>query len=267
MDDLFFITSKLFWNLFNPIQILLVLFVFGLLLCFTRWRGIGLKMTLLSGLIVLLFGVFPVGEWLIVPLERRFSLDKLPYQIEGIVLLGGAINIEKSQVANEIVWYKESTRYIEALALMQHYPDVPVIFTGFSSSLFPGKLSEVDFARHFFEEMEENKRIVYEGRARNTYENAIYSKELALGRLHKPWLLVTSAIHIPRSVGIFRKAGWNVIPAPVDYISDERFRFEPMWFSIDRLYKVNRGVKQWIGLFVYYLTDKIDEIFPFPERK
>ena len=61
------------------------------------------------------------------------------------------------------------------------------------------------------------RRILVETRSRNTYENAVYSKELAQPQPGQIWLLVTSANHMPRAVGCFRAVGFDVIPYPVDY--------------------------------------------------
>lgn len=60
-------------------------------------------------------------------------------------------------------------------------------------------------------------RIVFEDRSRNTAENAQLSKKKMNPTAGENWLLVTSAFHMPRAVGSFRKVGWPVIPYPVDY--------------------------------------------------
>ena len=56
-----------------------------------------------------------------------------------------------------------------------------------------------------------------ERRSRNTQENAEFSKALVAPKEGERWLLVTSAFHMPRSVGLFRKAGFAVEPYPVDW--------------------------------------------------
>ena len=57
-------------------------------------------------------------------------------------------------------------------------------------------------------------RLIFEDRARNTYENALLAKALAAPEPGERWLLVTSASHMPRAVGAFRQVGWPVLPTP-----------------------------------------------------
>ena len=76
------------------------------------------------------------------------------------------------------------------------------------------------------------------------------------------WLLVTSAFHMPRSVGIYRKQGWNVIPYPVDHYSTTEIglKLDPkLWRNLRDL---NTAMREWIGLVVYYLTGKTDQLLP-----
>ena len=56
-----------------------------------------------------------------------------------------------------------------------------------------------------------------ERRSRNTQENVEFSKAMVAPKSGERWLLVTSAFHMPRSVGLFRKAGFAVEPYPVDW--------------------------------------------------
>ena len=58
----------------------------------------------------------------------------------------------------------------------------------------------------------EEGRVIYEDRSRNTTENAEFSRDIARPRPEETWLLITSAFHMPRAVGCFRRVGWNVVP-------------------------------------------------------
>ena len=105
-------------------------------------------------------------------------------------------------------------------------------------------------------------RVTFEGRSRNTYENTTCSKALVQPAPGETWILVTTAWHMPRSVGVFRKAGWSIMPYPVDH-----------WTSPGRLLRIDLdlaghlrdltyGVKEWIGLLAYYITGKTTALFP-----
>ena len=109
-------------------------------------------------------------------------------------------------------------------------------------------------------------RILAEDRARNTEENARFSLELAKPQPGATWLLVTSAAHMPRSVGLFRKAGFDVIPWPTDYFTaDAPVPSLDLGSAVENIEIMNAALREWAGLTAYYLTGKIDEWFPGPE--
>jgi len=112
----------------------------------------------------------------------------------------------------------------------------------------------------------ERDRLLLERRARNTQENAEFSKALALPKPGERWLLVTSAQHMPRSVGAFRKVGFAVEPYPVDNW------IEPEWSELLTLNSTflqgvavaDAGVREWMGLLAYRLTGRTTELLPSP---
>ena len=108
-------------------------------------------------------------------------------------------------------------------------------------------------------------RILLEQRARNTVENAAYSKAMAQPKPGERWLLVTSAFHMPRSIGVFRQAGFAVEAFPVDWRtrgSEDVLR--PFATMGDGLRRTDTAVREWVGLAVYWLSGKSSELFPRP---
>jgi len=105
-------------------------------------------------------------------------------------------------------------------------------------------------------------RLIIEDRSRNTYENAVFSKQQAAQDGN--WVLVTSAIHLPRAVGVFRQAGWKVIPWPSNYLTggDEDWANEDI--PVLRLYRLSRTFHEWIGLIYYRWRGWSDSLFPMP---
>jgi uncharacterized SAM-binding protein YcdF (DUF218 family) len=106
---------------------------------------------------------------------------------------------------------------------------------------------------------------MFEAKSRNTFENAVFTRDLVKPKAGETWLLVTSAWHMPRSVGIFRRAGFPVIPYPVAYrtFGDERdFRMSVP--TLDKLSALELGVREWIGLLAYWLSGKTNALFPGP---
>ena len=108
-------------------------------------------------------------------------------------------------------------------------------------------------------------QVVYEENSRNTYENAHFTRELVQPKPGEKWLLVTSAAHMPRSVGLFRKAGFEVIPYPVAFKSTGK---EGQWYvprsAATALGNMEAAVHEYVGLWVYHLTGRIDNLFPAP---
>lgn len=210
-----------------------------------------------------------MGDYLISPLEQRFSAPKkLPEKIDGILILGGGEDLKRSLSSGRAELGLGGDRYIGVKELANHYPNAPVIFTGGSGLIsIQGQNKEANLANRLLTTLGiPATQIILESDSRNTYENFKNVKPL-LPDPKGDYVLVTSAYHMPRSVGIARKVGIHVIPYPVDYRanSDELRRFDIDFF--DHLKSLESAWREWIGLTVYALTDKTSEWFPAPEKK
>ena len=103
-----------------------------------------------------------------------------------------------------------------------------------------------------------------EARSRNTYENALYSRQLLAEAGLDEILLVTSAMHMPRSVPLFEQQGLRVIPAPTDYLVSDA-EWQHLWRggvastvinllpNVEYLTYTTRAMKEYMGLVVYGL--------------
>ena len=109
------------------------------------------------------------------------------------------------------------------------------------------------------------ERIATETKSRNTDENARFSAEILRPTPDQNWLLVTSAFHMPRSMGLFRKAGFHVTAYPVDYrnFGDAR-DWSPWVFRLTELSLSDLAIHEWLGLASYRASGKIDALFPAP---
>jgi len=108
-------------------------------------------------------------------------------------------------------------------------------------------------------------RVVTEDRSRNTWENAVFSRRIAMPKLGERWLLVTSAYHMPRAVGVFQKAGFVVEAYPVDWRTrGTRDLLRPSATVGDGLRRTDTAVREWSGLLIYWLSGKSSELFPGP---
>jgi uncharacterized SAM-binding protein YcdF (DUF218 family) len=108
-------------------------------------------------------------------------------------------------------------------------------------------------------------RVLLEDRSRNTVENAVFSKAMAQPKPGERWLLVTSAFHLPRAMGIFRKAGFEVEAYPVDWRTrgwEDALR--PFPTMGEGLRRADIAVREWVGLLMYWLTGQSTGLFPGP---
>ena len=103
-----------------------------------------------------------------------------------------------------------------------------------------------------------------ETRSRNTEENAVFTKELVQPKPGERWLLVTSAQHMPRAIGCFRRAGFPVEAYPVDWHTRRALRLAPMETLSGGLGRLDNAVHEWIGLVSYWLTGRTSELLPGP---
>ena len=111
----------------------------------------------------------------------------------------------------------------------------------------------------------DRERVTMERQSRTTFENAVYSRELIKPNSNERWLLVTAALHMPRAIGCFRRVGFMVEAYPIQYTTGHRSRLQPAFgLGSNALTRLDAAMKEWIGLVVYRLTGKTNQLFPAP---
>jgi uncharacterized SAM-binding protein YcdF (DUF218 family) len=263
---LLFFASKILWQFATPSTLLLLLALIGLLLQFRRCRTASLICISTSLGILTLTAIFPVGAWMLAPLENRFPpVRTLPQDVTGIIVLGGAVDTDLSAARGMPSLNGDAERMTSLVYLARQYPNARLAFTGGNGALIHGSTTEADVARTLFTELGvDQSRIVYEGRSRNTYENVILLKALVQPQPGQRWLLITSAWHMPRAVGLFRHAGWPVLPYPVAYKTAGLLVDLHDGFP-GRLQKLDAAAHEWAGLLVYWLLGHTSALFPGPQ--
>ncbi len=266
---MFFIVSKLTGFLAYPSNWIFLLAMAGVAMMATRFARAGRVCAIAAVLLLGLFGYSPLGNWLIAPLERRFP----PWSgggndPTGIIVLGGAISPDVS-AAHGAPALNEAAERVTAIAdLARRFPKARIVYSGGNASLVPGGSEEAPFALGLFESFGiARERILLESRARNTAENALFTKALAAPQAGERWLLVTSAAHMPRAVGVFRQAGFAVEAYPVDWRTLGPSDLSPFFTKLsDGLGRSDAALHEWIGLAAYRITGKTAEFFPRPAR-
>ena len=262
---MFFYLSKLFWMVAHPLNLIGLLVLAGMVLTLLRFRRLGLLFSF-AGFLVLAAGAWSsLGAMLLHPLEDRFARpDPAPPTIAGIIVLGGGFEGAINLARGGYELNASGDRFVEAAILARRYPGVRIVVTGGTGTLLLDGEGDGDTAPRLLTALGvAPERLVLESRSRNTHENALLTRELVRPQPGETWLLVTSAFHMPRSVGLFRNAGFEVVPWPVDYqtAGNETWGFAQD-NVMDSLRNLSLAIREWIGLAAYRATGRLDEILP-----
>jgi uncharacterized SAM-binding protein YcdF (DUF218 family) len=263
-----YLFSKAFWLVAQPGNLLVALLAIGALLLFTGWRGFGRFLIVLVALVSVVIALVPVGRWALEPLEDRFPpLTSLPAKVDGIVMLGGAVSTVLSEARGQPQVNEHAERFIAFADLARRYPNAKLVFTGGGPVLRGGTYREADASREVMAWLGMDvSRVIFERESRNTYENVVNAKAMVHPAPGEIWLLVTSAFHMPRAVGIFRAQGWPVLPDPVDYLTGGG-PDDPA-ASADYLQNLGQSslaLKEWLGLLANHWLGHSDSLFPAPQ--
>jgi uncharacterized SAM-binding protein YcdF (DUF218 family) len=266
LNDALFYLSKAFWAVARPNTLALVLAVLGMVLL---WRGRrwGRWPALLGLGWFVAIAATPLATWLTWPLEDRFARPaQPPTRVDGVVVLGGAVDVELTAARGLPALNGAAERMTEAVALSRRYPQARILFTGGAPNPLGGELTESGAARLIFEGLGlSGPRVLYETTARNTHENAVASLAMARPQPGETWLLITSASHMPRSMGVFRRAGWtNILAWPVNYSTGTTSlsAFDTPFGQ--RLSQAEWALREYTGLVAYRLLGRTDALFPAP---
>jgi uncharacterized SAM-binding protein YcdF (DUF218 family) len=261
---MFFILSKTVAFLFLPSNLLILLGIAGVVLMATRRKRAGACMAAASLVLLATAGFLPVGGFLIHALESRFpSWDASRGAPDGIIVLGGAIASELSREHGEPVVGGDGSRIFAMAKLARAYPSARIIYSGGDASLLGNQPPEADFVYPLLDNFGIPKsRVTLETRSRNTAENAAYVKDLINPKAGERWLLVTSAQHMPRAIGCFRKVGFSVEAYPVGWITGRTADLVWSRSLSNGLGRLDAAAYEWLGLISYWATGKTTELLP-----
>jgi uncharacterized SAM-binding protein YcdF (DUF218 family) len=256
-----FILSKLFGFFVSPTNLALVCLMAGLGLAALRFARLSRLLVVFAAVMLVICAATPVPRWVAGVLEERFPLPARsdPRPVAGIVVLGGAIGETRGQTT----FTRAASRMTEAVALARLHPGARLVFTGGSGALLvQEETTEAAAARRFFIEMGlDPARLVLEDQSRNTQENAAFTARMIAPKPGERWLLVTSALHMPRSVGLFRGVGLDLEPWPVDYrTSGQRLSPGRAWST--NLVLADDAAREWVGLLVARIGGRSTALLP-----
>ncbi|RYI99469.1 MAG: YdcF family protein, partial [Acetobacteraceae bacterium] len=178
---------------------------------------------------------------------------------------GGAVEQNLTEARGIPALNGAAERMTEPVALLRRHPEAKLVFTGGQGSLVHGGVTEADVAATLWRDLGVTAdRVVLEREARNTWENAVLTHRLVQPKPGETWLLVTSASHMPRAMGVFRQAGWEIIPWPVNYRTGNTAAARLDASFPERLREFEWGVREWVGLVSYWLMGRTPAPFPAP---
>jgi uncharacterized SAM-binding protein YcdF (DUF218 family) len=267
-----FVHSKHLRNIVHPSNLLLLLLLnslIGLWLGSIGWARCGLTLAIACLLLVTLL---PLDRWLLAPLEDRFpELAEPPERVAGVIMLAGAVDLSVMVGRTNLAMNHAGERLTALIELGRRYPDAKLVYSGGAGSLVAPDVDIPREVRAFYQRLGfDAGRIQFESESRNTFENATFSKAMVQPAPGERWILVTSAGHMPRSVGIFRKAGWEVIASPVDFQHGGIPWQTGMLDGLaqpsmsGRLQGFDDAVREWTGLVAYWLLGRTSALLPAP---
>ncbi len=270
---MFLYLAKVLWFLLQPSTLIALLIGYGAILIWTGWARWGRRFVTAGAILLLLAGLSPLGNALILPLENRFPRTDLnaPPAPTGFILLGGAEDRLVGTARKAPTLNEAGERIVETVILARRFPEAKIAFTGGDAGVFYTSDSEAAGAAELLAALGvPRERLILEAKARDTYENAVFLKE-ELGKLGllgpgTRWVLITSAYHMPRAMAAFRAAGFDVDAWPVDYRTrGEADLTRPFDKVSEGLRRVDTATREWVGLFAYWLRGRSKVLFPAPQ--
>jgi uncharacterized SAM-binding protein YcdF (DUF218 family) len=255
---MFFLAAKTLSFIEQPLNMVALLVVISLLARRRRPRW-ARRAAITAILLFFAIGVTAAPRAVLRALEDTYRPTSVPLEgLAGAIVLGGSEDAGvKAEERGQVLLNGAGERLTTAARLLRQYPHYVVVHTGLSGRLDSEGMTESEMARLFLTEQGGDlSRVMFENRARDTYENALFTSQLPGIDITKRWLLVTSAVHMPRSMAAFEKLGWRVEPMPVDY---QTGRTIPLW-----RYSIVRGAADWqtviheiVGFAAYWATGRV----------
>ncbi len=269
---MFFYIAKGLWFLLQPSTLIALLIGYGSILIWTGWARWGRRFVTIGAVLLLVAGLSPLGNALILPLEDRFPRADLdvPPLTTGFIILGGVEDRLVGEARRAPALNEASERMVEAVMLARRFPEAKIAFSGGDAGILYQSGSEAEGAQTLLTALGvPQDRLILETKSRDTYENAVYLKEsfTRSGEVGpgKRWVLITSAFHMPRAIGAFRQAGFDVEPWPVDYRTRGRADLTRPFDKVSEgLRRVDAATREWAGLLAYWLRGRSDALFPAP---
>lgn len=259
-----YLASKIFWLVAQPLSLAFLLIVIGLVLAFLGRRRLQLLSMALSAAVLFVTLYTSAGSVMLQALESRFPRASLPAAPDCIIVLGGGFEAEVIAARGGIEMNQAGDRFVEALRLARAHPDARILVSGGDGSFSGRYAGDAAVSAGFFGAFGvSGDRLVQETGSRTTFENVENTGTLLAEIALERCVLVTSAFHMPRAVGLFRKAGVAVWPWPADYRTSGLVRLRLDFTQpSSNAQLTTTALREWTGLLAYYLTGRTSALLP-----
>ncbi len=246
-----FLLKKLIQPFLMPTCFIFLCICFGTALVLKRKARAGKYLLFLGIILFYLLSIKPVSNFLLRPLENKYAPISKTSNVDTIVVLAGGLRNKYSNLPpTSLLEAGSAFRLMEAIRLYYLLSKPRIIISGGSGNPFLTNLYIAKEMKKMLVSMGiPEDRIICECRSRDTYENA-----REVGRIvgKKPFILVTSAYHMPRSIFIFRKLGMNPIPSPADFLAqDRKYTFFDFIPRAKELWKSELAFHEYLGMMWY----------------
>lgn len=261
-----YLISKAYGLVVQPPSLIFLLTLAAFAAGVFGWRRLQ-WMTSLFTAVVLFFTLYTTsGALLLKVLEDRFPRATLTTAPACMVVLGGGFESEISTGRQNAELNTAGDRFVEMMRLARRFPEAKIIISGGDGHMSAMYDDDATIAGRLIDGFDiDPARIIAEPLSRNTYENAVNTAAILKREKLGPCLLVTSAFHMPRAVGMFRVAGVTVLPWPTDYEADGMAGFTVDFYEPMANFNITTtAVLEWSGLVGNYLAGRTESLFPAP---
>ncbi|HJW41993.1 MAG TPA: YdcF family protein [Rhizomicrobium sp.] len=251
---LYFFLSRF---LLDPTAWVLSLMIAALIAGHYRRRKLQDGLIVGAGLFLVALFLFPLDYIVARPLENAYPRPPLPAHVDGIVVLDGALNSDVFATRHVLGENGSTMRLIAGAELARRFPNAKLIYSGTSEETPQDRLREHMTAVSLLEALDiPPGRTIFESTSRNTGEDLANSMKLVHPKPGEIWMLVTSAVHMPRAMAVAKRLGWQMTPWPSNYISPTGGDDLRIGDPSDSFHNFHAALHEWVGLAVYRLTGR-----------
>ena len=249
---MFFYLSKLLGFLISPLVWVIILLIYSFK---TKVESRSKKLRIFC--IILLY--ICSNSFIVDECFRQYEpvtpdYDNIAGSFDGAIILGGIGTVDQRLQKLSFGWGAD--RLLQVLPLYYKGKVKKIIFTGGSGSIeFPENKEGIYVKKYLKSIAIPDSALIIESESKNTYENAVFTKKIMDSlNLKGKFLLVTSAYHMPRSLAVFKKAGYtNITPYITNKVSGlRRFSLDHLFIpNVDALFSLQLLIHEWLGYCVY----------------